>query len=195
MHHLQALGVVEALIALGTDLRKILPQTEVQGPAIPVTGRGQDGSVAGVLVVKEGLDGLRAVFVIEQHHALGRTLDVLLDVRAKFGDGVEHRLAGLHREDAFGRIRQRCQFRQRSGAGTFDQEQGEAGTLGFAHHGDEVLHARQDFRAIVRLTGSHLLRGLLLRGSRLVVFLGGDLFVCWHRQFPFLNEVRDCASG
>ena len=195
MHHLHALGIVEALIARGTGLRKVLQQAEKQGPAVAITRRGHDRCVIDVLVVKERLDGLRTVLVIEQHHALGRPLDVLLHVRAELGDGVEHRLARLHREDAFGHVCQRRHFRQRRGAGALDQEQGEAGSLGLANQGHEVLHTRQDFRAIVRLAGSRLLRGLLRRGGRLVVFLSDDLFVRWHRQFPFLNEVRDCASG
>lgn len=90
MHHLHALGIVETLVALGTGLRKVLHQTEVQGPAIPITGHGHDGCVVNVLVFQEGLDGLRPVPAPEIEAAVVAQIRTVLTSPESIASVVRH---------------------------------------------------------------------------------------------------------
>lgn len=133
-------GLIEPIFASRAVLWELLQDAQVQRAAVPVAGHRQNGGIVGALLVEQGLDGLRAVVVFEQHDPFGSALDVLLGGDFQLGDGVEDRLTGLDRELALGRVGQRVQFRQRRAAGLFKQAHREAGAFQLSQQADEVLH-------------------------------------------------------
>jgi hypothetical protein len=151
MHHLQALGVLETVFGLDAVRWKLLEEMQVQRTAVPIRRRNQYRRVALILFLKQGLDGLRAVLIVQQHHQFSRTLDALLFIGHELGHDVKQGLACRNRQHPLCSLNQRRNFRQRGVGGALDQSQDERRSLYLARQGDEMLHAREDFGAIVRL--------------------------------------------
>ena len=151
MHHLQALGVLEAVFGLDAVRGKFLEEMQVQRAAVPVRRRNQYRCVALILFVEQGLDGLRTVLIVQQHHQFSRTLDALLFIGHEFGYDVKQGLARRDRQHSLCDLDQRRNFWQRGVGGALDQGQDERRSLYLARQSDEMLHAREDVGAIVRL--------------------------------------------
>jgi hypothetical protein len=93
MHHLQALCVLKAVFGLDAVRWKFLEKMQVQRAAVPVGWRNEYRRVAIILFLEQGLDGLRAVLIVQQYHQFSRTLDALLFIGHEFGHDVKQRLA------------------------------------------------------------------------------------------------------
>lgn len=150
IHHLHALGLVKARTGTAFLLRIFLFQIEVQGTAVRVAVVAQGSYITRVVAIQQGEHGLLAIVAVEEGDPLGDAFKPLTRQRVGCRDQGVQLPACRRGQNAFGSVHFFGEVIQHNDALDFQKPLEQRHVPDLAHQSDEVLHTRQELRAMIR---------------------------------------------